>query len=93
MDMDAVKKRLHCRIEEADEEMLAVLAGMTEKVFEAYLQTAQEQSEAYKIEAKTDLLRPRSRKEMTKEIEVAMENYVKGETITLTTTNKEADVW
>lgn len=93
MDIDAVKKRLHLRIEQADEKVLAVLADMTEKVFEAYLPRAHEQSEAYKTEAKTALFRPRSRKEMTEEIEAAMENYEKGETITLATSNKEADSW
>ena len=93
MDKDVMKKRLHLRIEQADEKMLTLLAEMTENLFEAYLPKALEQTQTYEIKAKTDDLRPRSREEMTKEIKTAMEDFEKGKTITLEKSNKEADSW
>jgi len=93
MNIDDIKKRLHLRIEQADEKMLTVLSDMTENLFEAYLPHALEQPEAYHAESKNTLLRARTRKEMTNEIENAMEEYEEGKTISLEKSNREADSW
>ncbi|PSR10452.1 MAG: hypothetical protein DA408_03860 [Bacteroidetes bacterium] len=93
MGADLIKERLHLRIEQANEQMLQVLAEMTESLFKTYQPQMLEQKEADLSAAYAEHLRPLSREEMTKEIETAMADHERGDYITLDESSKEAASW
>lgn len=93
MDAGLIKERLHLRIEQADERLLKVLAEMTESLFKSYQPDALEQAESSLQETYAQHLRPRTREEMTKEIEAAMADYERGDYLTLEESSKEASSW
>lgn len=95
MGIDLIKERLHLRIEQADEQLLQVLAEMTESLFKTYQPEALEEEEA---EAEVSAfyakhLRPLTREEMTSEIEQSMTDYERGDYLSLDDSSKDAASW
>ena len=72
MSAERLKERLHLRIEQADERLLAVLAEMAESLFKAYPPKAVTPSDGHDI-------RHLTRQELTSEIEASMAEYERGE--------------
>jgi alpha-D-ribose 1-methylphosphonate 5-triphosphate diphosphatase PhnM len=93
MGVETIKERLHLRIEQADEKVLQVLDELTESLLKAYQPQVLKQQEADKSAAYADHLQPLSRQEMTEEIEEAMDDYERGDYLTLEESSKEAASW
>jgi predicted transcriptional regulator len=93
MGDEVIKKRLHLRIEQADEQLLHVLSELTESLFKTYQPQVLEQQEADNPAVYADHLQPLSRQEMTKEIDEAMADYERGDYVTLEESSKEAASW
>lgn len=93
MGVEVIKKRLHLRIEQADEKILQVLAELTESLFKTYQPQVLEQPESDKSAVYAEHLSPLSREEMTKEIETAMADYERGNYLTLEESSKEVASW
>ena len=93
MGVDQIKERLHLRIEQADEQVLQVLAEMAESLFKTYQPQMLEQTKADLSNDYTEHLRPLTREEMTTEIETSMADYERGDYITLEESSKDAASW
>ena len=83
MGADLLIKHLHLRIEQADEQILQVLAEVTESLFRAYQPEVLEESESDLSAKYAEHLRPLTREELTSEIEQSMADYERGDYITL----------
>jgi len=86
MSTEQLKERLHLRIEQADERLLAVLAELAESLFKTYPPHA---PTPYDEQA----MRPLTREELTSEIEASMADYERGEYIGLEESKREAASW
>jgi hypothetical protein len=86
MSAEQLKERLHLRIEQADERLLAVLAEIAESLFKAYPPKAVTPSDGHDI-------RPLTRQELTSEIEASMAEYERGEYISLEESKRESASW
>lgn len=86
MDAAQIRERLHLRIEQADDEILTVLAEMAESLFKVY----QPQAETQSYEQH---LRPLTRAELTSEIETSMADYERGDYLALEESGREAASW
>lgn len=93
MGVDLIKERLHLRIEQADEQILQVLAEMTESLFKTYQPEALEISDTELAAKYKEHLQPLTREEITSEIEQSMADYQRGDYITLEESSKEAASW
>lgn len=86
MSAEQLKERLHLRIEQADDRLLAVLAEMAESLFKNYPPHAA-------IPSDEQVMRPLTRQELTSEIEASMAEYERGEHISLEESKREAASW
>jgi predicted transcriptional regulator len=99
--MDAIQKKelLHLRIEQANEQMLDVLAEMAETLFKTWQPEAieevvkEEKNEAELAAIYAKHLKPMTRQEMKDELAEAMTDYERGDYVTLEEMKKEAATW
>ncbi len=64
MTVEAIKERLHLRIEQADEKLLGVLSDMAESLFKAYQSDEQEEDDEFDSEAYEANLKPMTVEEL-----------------------------
>jgi len=86
MDVTHIRKHLHLRIEQADEQILAVMAEMTESLFKVYQPHTENPTP-------TQQLQPMTRLEITSEIEASMADYERGDCLSLEESSQEAASW
>jgi hypothetical protein len=97
--MDAIQRKelLHLRIEQANDQLLEVLAEMAETLFKTYQPEVIEEKELETESDDADFyakhLKPMTREEMTNELAESMADYEKGNYITLEESAKEAASW
>lgn len=91
--MDAIQKKelLHLRIEQANEQLLDVLAKMAETLFQTYqpeviegeIFVAENEEETGKMTAYEATLKPMNKADFYEQINDGIEEYKRGESLTL----------
>lgn len=87
--MDAIQLRtsLLQRIEQADEKLLRVINSVVETVVAEYVE------EGTVVEEVPDFAKPLTKEELLAELREGLEEYERGEYVTLEEMEKEAETW
>ena len=95
MGADSLKERLHLRIEQADSKMLRVLDLFTETLFAEYYTKESIGLNDEQVIASSPPVwaKPLSKEESLSDIKEGLEEYHRGEYITLDEIDKEAQAW
>lgn len=95
MTVEAIKERLHLRIEQADEKVLRVLNQLAETLFAEYQSDESKPITDEQIMAipPSPKWRKMSREELRAELDEANAEYERGEYVTLEELEKESETW